>query len=161
MDKEDNNNLLEDVEKHQSGETPNPDQEIQNNNTNIKQLNFNVMNLNEAVPILEEMGFDKAYANKVYYFLKPGSIEMAINYMSEEKGIIQHKFYQQSSIESFDKVNKCFICGEIWEKHMDYRQSMGNFISSTFFPRISLNRSSTKKNAQGRKSAPNLFIKIY
>ena len=39
-----------------------------------------------------EMGFDTKLIKKVYVFLKPNSVEQAINYMTQDNGLYQHKF---------------------------------------------------------------------
>ena len=41
------------------------------------------------------MGFNEAMTKKVYLFLKPRTIDEAIELMSEADGIYQHDFYNQ------------------------------------------------------------------
>ena len=57
---------------------------------------------------LEKLGFESSLINKIYAFLRPNSIEQAIEFMSMEDGIYQHNFYGNDK----DKDNNCYICGE-------------------------------------------------
>ena len=71
--------------------------------------------LNPIVIQLEEFGYDKIYSRRVFYYLHPEDIEEALNYMSSENGIIQHRFVQDKR----DISNKmCYICGENEEVHL-------------------------------------------
>ena len=74
---------------------------------------------NNDFQILEEIGYEKNMIKKVYAFLKPQSIEQAINYMTEEDGIYFHNFFKDY------KHNKktCYICGKLPQYHSDYLPS--------------------------------------
>ena len=70
---------------------------------------------NPIVMQLKEMGFNNIYARRVFHYLHPEDLEEALNYMSTENRIIQHRFIK-------DRRNTsnimCYICGESEEKHL-------------------------------------------
>ena len=47
--------------------------------------------------------------------MHPENLDEALNYMSEERGIIQHRFIQDRNTSN--KI--CYICGEAQEKHLN------------------------------------------
>ena len=69
--------------------------------------------LNEETQ-LSEMGFNKNIIRKVYLILKPRNLDQAIEFMSEQNNIIQHKFYKCS----FSDSELCFICGLPKQNHI-------------------------------------------
>ena len=70
---------------------------------------------NPMVIQLIEFGYDRIYSRRVFHYLHPDDIEEALNYMSEENGIIQHRFVQNRR----DIENKlCYICGRHEEFHL-------------------------------------------
>ena len=64
---------------------------------------------------LVEFGYDEVYSRRVFYYLHPEDIEEALNYMSEDNGIIQHRFIQDRR-DIFS--NKCYICGAHEKFHL-------------------------------------------
>ena len=57
--------------------------------------------LDETNPIviqLIEFGYDRIYSRRVFHYLHPDDIEEALNYMSEENGIINKDLFK---IEGF------------------------------------------------------------
>ena len=66
---------------------------------------------------LESMGYKRNMIKKVYAFLRPLTLEMAINLMTKENGKYSHKFMKDT------KHNKktCYICGESPLNHIDYK----------------------------------------
>ena len=71
--------------------------------------------MNLLVIQLQEFGYDKIYSRRVFYYLHPEDIEEALNYMSIENGIIQHRFVKDKRNIS----NKmCYICNENEEIHL-------------------------------------------
>ena len=85
-------------------------------NNNIRrsiQASTNV-ELNPIVIQLQEFGYNKIYSRRVFYYLHPDDLEEALNYMSIENGIIQHRFVQDRN--SSNKL--CYICGEPEEIHL-------------------------------------------
>ena len=78
--------------------------------------NSNVKSHLEEINILEEMGFSGIFIRKVYAFLKPQSLEQAINYMTKENGVYNHNFRTGKRTSK----NLCFICGEDERYHFDY-----------------------------------------
>ena len=71
------------------------------------------------IEFLQEMGFDKKMINKVYILLHPRDMEQAINYMTLDNGIYQHKFFENHNSNIKDK-DLCFICKATKEFHFDY-----------------------------------------
>ena len=67
--------------------------------------------------ILEDMGYSKIMIKKVYSFLKPNSLEQAINYMTEENGKYFHTFFKDYK----HNKNECYICGQPKENHIEYQ----------------------------------------
>ena len=72
---------------------------------------------NEENPIvlqLQEFGYSSNYSKRVFYYLHPEDLEEALNYMSTENNIIQHRF-----LKDRNTLNKsCYICGEPEENHL-------------------------------------------
>ena len=66
---------------------------------------------------LESMGYKRNMIKKVYAFLRPATLERAINLMTKENGKYPHKFMKDI------KHNKktCYICGESPLNHIDYK----------------------------------------
>ena len=97
-------------------------QQIENSNDSLSESFFSResllidTNYNQDFYILEEMGYNKIMIKKVYAFLKPNSLEQAINYMTEENGIYFHNFYKDYK----HKKKGCYICGKPKENHSDY-----------------------------------------
>ena len=50
-------------------------------------------NYNNDFEILEDMGYDSIMIKKVYAFLKPNSLEQAIDFMTQENEIYHHNFF--------------------------------------------------------------------
>jgi hypothetical protein len=76
----------------------------------------NVKSHLEEINLLEEMGFPGIFIRKVYAFLKPQSLEQAINYMTKENGVYNHNFRPGKRTSK----NLCFLCGEDERYHFDY-----------------------------------------
>ena len=70
----------------------------------------------DDINLLEDMGFPYTLIRKVYSFLRPQTLEQAIQYMTKENGIYQHEFREGKKTEE----NLCFLCGEEKKYHMDY-----------------------------------------
>ena len=95
---------------------------VENSNDSLSESIFSRESLltdtsyNQDFYILEDMGFNKIMIKKVYAFLKPNSLEQAINYMTEENGIYFHNFFKDYK----HKRKTCYICGKPKENHSDY-----------------------------------------
>lgn len=72
----------------------NPRDEIDSNN--LIQNNTETK-YDEDVAVLTEMGFNSSLISKVYIFLRPTSINQAIQFMTQENGKYQHNFYRYAS----------------------------------------------------------------
>ena len=70
----------------------------------------------DDINLLEDMGFPYTLIRKVYSFLRPQTLEQAIQYMTKDNGIYQHEFREGKKTEE----NLCFLCGEERKFHMDY-----------------------------------------
>ena len=95
------------------------------NNINKKYILSSI--IAEENPIflqLEEFGYDNVYSRRVLYYLQPEDLEEALNYMSIENGIIQHRFVYDRDISN----NKCYLCGE--EKKIHLNELYNNIILS-------------------------------
>ena len=71
--------------------------------------------------ILLDMQFPSYLIKKVYAFLKPNSLEQAIQFMSQENNIYQHNFYINSHKK---EKNKYYICGESPQYHINYNENI-------------------------------------
>ena len=71
--------------------------------------------INPIVIQLQEFGYNNIYSRRVFHYLHPENLDEALNYMSEERGIIQHRFIQDRNTSN--KI--CYICGEAQEKHLN------------------------------------------
>lgn len=112
----DENNDEGDVVEREHGSNPNYPKEL--------------LNHDEDVAILIDMGFEEAMIRRVYIFLKPRNLDQAIEFMTEENGIYQHHFYESSH----SNYTKCFICGKLRNAHI------GGGLMSNFNLRDSLER---------------------
>ena len=85
-------------------------------NNDIKSSLFKsiVVETHPIVIQLEEFGYDRIYSRRVLYYLHPEDLEEALNYMSIENGIIQHRFVFNRKIPN----NICYICGEEEKNHL-------------------------------------------
>ena len=65
---------------------------------------------------LKEFGYNPIYSKKIIQYFQPQDIEEALDYLSINEGIIQHRFIKDRHVSN----NVCYICGEIKEKHLGY-----------------------------------------
>ena len=106
----------------------------QNNLLDNSDLNLSLNNMKNSLLsedflkgdyiILNDMGFPSNLIKKVYAFLKPNSLEQAIQFMSTENGIYQHDFYMNYTNPKYK--NKCYICGDITKNHINYDNNIDN-----------------------------------
>ena len=68
---------------------------------------------NPIINRLLEFGYNYKLSKKLITYLNPPNIEQAIEYLSEENGIIQHHF-----IQDIKDNNICTICGKIRQLHL-------------------------------------------
>ena len=110
------------------------DIEIKINNININNeikrslFTSTIAAQNPIVIQLIEFGYDEVYSRRVFHYLHPEDLEEALNYMSLENGIIQHRFLQNNRNKN-DKL--CYICGEkkaihLNELNIDKESGVGN-----------------------------------
>lgn len=90
----------------------------------------------EDVALLTEMGFNNSMISKVYIFLRPQSIDQAIQFMTQENGKYQHNFYRQTSSTN-SLSNRCFICGEEPRNHHDFVENRSNALLNRIINRKS------------------------
>ena len=67
------------------------------NISNISSIKFNNSFFEIQNPLINkliEFGYKSKISKRLIYILHPANIEQAIDYLSEENGIIQHYFYQ-------------------------------------------------------------------
>ena len=93
------------------------------------------------------MGYEAKMVRKVYIFLKPNDINEAIEYLSQEKGIYHHDF-----MERYGQNNKCFICGQPADNHINYKPKKKSIIDSI---KNSVGYSSEEKNSNEEKNYTN------
>ena len=93
--------------------------------------------------ILQNMGFNLNFIKKVYAFLHPESIQVAIEYMTTENGKYGHNF-----IENEENKSKCYICGFPLLNHInaDMNNEEINENNITKGNDIKLNSSKNKNN---------------
>ena len=96
----------------------NPTNNTNNENNKNEENNFEEVvdeKYKSDVNSLISMGFDSKLIKKVYYFLKPANINVAIDYCTENFGIWNHDFYITP-----DYKDICFICGDPPSKHINF-----------------------------------------
>ena len=71
---------------------------------------------NNDFQVLEDMGYKPIMIKKVYAFLKPNSLEQAIEFMTQENGIYLHKYFKDYK----HKRQTCYICGSSKENHLNF-----------------------------------------
>ena len=75
------------------------------------------------------MGYDEKMIRKIYIFLKPNELNEALDYLTQQDGIYHHDF-----MERHGHKNKCFICGQPPENHINYepprRKSKNSIVES-------------------------------
>ena len=84
-------------------------------NNNSKILNSSI-NDNPIRTQLIEFGYNKIYSKRIIQYFHPNNIEEALDYFSENQGIIQHRFIKDRNANN----SICYICGEKKEIHLDY-----------------------------------------
>ena len=110
---------------------------------------------------LEKLGFESSLIKKIYAFLRPNSIEQAIEFMSMEDGIYQHNFYGNDK----NKDNNCYICGEPPFCHINYSSFENNhnknekILENKIQKNISNNERNIDCNICGDSYPENEFIK--
>ena len=97
------------------------------------------------IEILQGMGYDQKMINKVYILLHPRDIEQAINYMTPDKDIYQHKFFENHNSNNKDK-NVCFICKATKEYHFDYISLRSNFANNINNKNSFINKNEINRN---------------
>ena len=105
---------------------------------------------NHIINKLIEIGFRSGVSKRLVYIFRPPNVEQAIEYLSEENGIIQHCF-----IEHIISNNKCYICQKGKEEHILRRNNDFQFIKNINFNKIknisnssSINDSSSSRSIQ-------------
>ena len=91
---------------------------------------------------LEKLGYEPSLIKKIYAFLRPNSIEQAIEFMSMEDGIYQHNFYGNDK----NKDNNCYICGEPPFCHINYSSFEINDNEKILENKIQKNPSDNERN---------------
>ena len=71
---------------------------------------------NNDFQVLEDMGYKSIMIKKVYAFLKPRSLEQAIEFMTQENDIYLHNYFKDYK----HKKKTCYICGAPRENHINY-----------------------------------------
>lgn len=75
-------------------------------------------NSEAEINMLISMGYQDELVRKIYLFLKPQTINQAIDYMTMSGEQYQHNFYKSTS---FNRT-LCFLCGKPKKNHMDYNE---------------------------------------
>ena len=106
-------------EKNESNnQNINNDDNINININNEPKAKLHLSVIAEVNPMFMQLikfGYDKIYSRRIIYYLHPEDIEEALNYMSEENGIIQHRFVQNRRDLS---CKFCYICGDDKKHHL-------------------------------------------
>ena len=117
--------------------------DIQNNdNLNISKDKFDPKTEADMKTILS-MGYDEKMVRKIYIILKPGEINEALDYLSQENGIYHHDF-----METHGKIDQCFICGEPPQNHINYEPKNTTLIEKL---RDSIGHSSKNRSSNSSK----------
>ena len=103
-----------------------------NNNENSQNNNNFNSNINEIESQLIELGFNEIYSKRIIQYYHPLNLEEAIDYLSMNQGIIQHRFIQEKNLDI------CFLCGEKKEIHLDYNKENEDLKSIATLKEINL-----------------------
>ena len=71
---------------------------------------------NEIISQLIEFGYESKYAKRIFVYFHPNDLNEALDYLSTNNGIVNHKFVQDRNKTSI----KCYLCGEKKEIHLGY-----------------------------------------
>jgi len=93
---------------------------------------------------LIKLGYNKKMVIKLYILVKPSNVAEAVNYLTKEKGIYQHIFYN-----SPNKEDCCEICGERKSVHFKEINNSSNYIDISF--------SSVKSNSTKKEEKLNIY----
>ena len=104
------------------------------NNVNAVELDTTITIENKFDPqyqndldIILEMGYDPKLAKKVYVLLMPVDINEALDFLTKEDGVYHHEFIKRNG-----RKDECFVCGEPGKNHINYRESLLEFIRNSF-----------------------------
>ena len=109
---------MEDIEEDKNkseSNVVNINNEINNNINRRSLFQSTIAESNPIVLQLIEFGYNPIYSRRVFHYLHPEDLEEALNYMSVENNIIQHRFVQNNRNAS-DEL--CYICSEKKENHL-------------------------------------------
>ena len=109
---------MEDIEEDKNKSESNAvniNNEINNNINRRSLFQSTIAESNPIVLQLIEFGYNPIYSRRVFHYLHPEDLEEALNYMSVENNIIQHRFVQNNRNVS-DEL--CYICSEKKENHL-------------------------------------------
>ena len=109
---------MEDIEEDKNkseSNVVNINNEINNNINRRSLFQSTIAESNPIVLQLIEFGYNPIYSRRVFHYLHPEDLEEALNYMSVENNIIQHRFVQNNRNVS-DEL--CYICSEKKENHL-------------------------------------------
>ena len=76
-------------------------------------------NSEAEINMLISMGYQDELVRKIYLFLKPQTINQAIDFMTMSNDKYQHNFYKSTSYNR----TLCFLCGKPKKNHMDYNEA--------------------------------------
>ena len=79
-------------------------------------------NSEAEINMLISMGYQDELVRKIYLFLKPQTLNQAIDYMTMSNEQYQHNFYKSTSFNR----SLCFLCGKPKKNHMDYNEAEDN-----------------------------------
>ena len=113
----------------------------------------------EDVAVLTDMGFNSSMISKVYIFLRPASIDQAIQFMTQENGKYQHNFFRQTSSTN-SMSNRCFICGEEPINHHDYVENRSSSLLDRIINRKSNTNDAAKTNELNKVKQPGKDVEI-
>ena len=83
---------------------------IQNNSINLSQIR------NPIYEQLIEFGYNPIYSKRIIQYFHPRDVEEALDYLSINQGVINHRFIKDRNINNIT----CYVCGEKKEIHLDY-----------------------------------------
>ena len=107
--------------------------------------------INPIVMQLQEFGYSNIYSRRVFYYLHPEDLNEALNYMSIENDIIQHRF-----VKDRNPSNKlCYICGEYEENHLkeiNNNNNLENIEKDNMNEGNNSNRNNNKKDEENNNN---------
>ena len=126
--------------------------DISKNSSLNDDISYSEIN-NPIMVNLLEFGYNYKLLKKLISYLNPQTVEQAIQYLSEENGIIQHVFIEDSKLK-----NKCTICQKPREQHLIENNIFNNKEINDIYSNRSIDTNSIHFNElENQENSKNIY----